>query len=123
MSLRVMKQYLFSICRPNEGEVAPEPARLKVIMRNMDALRNSAMEAGIWVFGGGLSPPSTATVVRLNGDDLLMTDGPFAEGKEYIGGFFVLRAPDLDEALEWARRAASVVTPLPIEVRPFEDGS
>ena len=71
-----------------------------------------------WVFNGGLHPPTTSTIVRMKGDDLLITDGPFTEGKEHIGGFFIVKAPDLDAALEWARKAAKVIT-LPIEVRPF----
>src|SRR5262249_20022312 len=70
----------------------------------------------------GLNAPSTATVLRFDGSDVLLTDGPFAEGKEYLGGFTIVRAPDLDSALEWGRRLARVVT-LPIEVRPFADGA
>jgi hypothetical protein len=77
------------------------------------------MEAGVWVFGGGLHPPSTATVLRHSDGDVLMTDGPFAEGKEHLGGFTIIRAPDLDAALEWGSRLARVIT-LPIEVRPFQ---
>ena len=70
------------------------------------------------MFAGGLHPPSTATVVRPRGDDVLVTDGPFAEGKEHLGGLTIVRAPDLDAALAWARRLARAST-LPIEVRPF----
>jgi len=76
--------------------------------------------AGAWVFSGGLNAPDTATVLRLDGGEVLMTDGPFAEGKEYLGGFTIIRAPDLDAALDWGRRLARVL-PLPIEVRPFVD--
>jgi hypothetical protein len=72
------------------------------------------------VFSGGLNAPGTATVLRFDGRDVLVTDGPFAEGKEYLGGFTIVRAADLDAALEWGRRLARVVT-LPIEVRPFVD--
>lgn len=68
----------------------------------------------------GLHPPSTATVLRPQGERVLTTDGPFAEGKEHIGGFTIVRAPDLDAALEWGRRLA-LVTTLPVEVRPFQD--
>jgi hypothetical protein len=68
----------------------------------------------------GASPPEHATVVRLQDGDVLTTDGPFAEGKEHIGGFMIITAPDLDAALEWARKAARATT-LPIEVRPFQD--
>jgi hypothetical protein len=88
-------------------------------MRDVNALIGEIKAAGAWVFNGGLHPPSTATVLRLQGNDVLMTDGPFAEGKEHIGGFLVVKAPDLDAALEWGRKTARVIT-LPIEVRPFQ---
>ena len=70
------------------------------------------------MFSGGLTPPDTATVVRPRGDEVLLTDGPFIEAKEYLGGFSIIDAPDLDAALDWARRSARATT-LPIEVRPF----
>jgi hypothetical protein len=88
-------------------------------MRELDALNAEIRQAGAWVFAGGLHPPSTATVLRPHGEDVLMTDGPFAEAKEHIGGFTIVRAPDLDAALEWGRRLA-LVTTLPVEVRPFQ---
>ena len=69
-------------------------------MRDVDAVEGEMKEAGVWVFSGGLHPPSTATVVRVEEGELLMTDGPCAEGKEHIGGFTVIKAPDLDGALE-----------------------
>jgi hypothetical protein len=87
-------------------------------MQEVNALVAEIKAAGVWVFNGGLHPPTTSTVVRMKGDDLLITDGPFTEGKEHIGGFFIVKAPDLDAALEWARKAAKVIA-LPIEVRPF----
>lgn len=111
-----MQQYLLSIYQP-DGPVPP-PEVLDKVMRDVDALIQEIKVAGAWVFNGGLYPPSTATVVRLRDDQVLTTDGPFAEGKEHIGGFIVIKAPDLDAALEWARKAARAVT-LPIEVRPF----
>lgn len=111
-----MQQYLLSIYQP-DGPVPP-PEVLDKVMRDVDALIQEIKAAGAWVFNGGLYPPSTATVVRLRDDQVLTTDGPFAEGKEHIGGFIVIKAPDLDAALEWARKAARAVT-LPIEVRPF----
>jgi hypothetical protein len=112
-----MTQYLLSVYQP-EGELSP-PEVLE-IKRDVDALDDELKAAGAWVFAGGLHPPSTATVVRAEGDAILMTDGPFAEGKEHIGGFTIIQAPDLDAALEWGRRAA-LATTLPIEVRPFQD--
>jgi hypothetical protein len=83
------------------------------------AVMNRELKASnSWVFAGGLHAPSTATVVRVKDGDVLMTDGPFVEGKEHIGGFTIIKAPDLDVALEWGRRLARATT-LPIEVRPF----
>ncbi|MBF6195747.1 YciI family protein [Nocardia implantans] len=111
-----MKHYLLSIYQPDEGV----PDDLDEIMRDLAALNDEMRAAGAWVFAAGLHAPSTATVLRAEGDDLLITDGPYVEGKEHIGGFTVIRAADLDEALEWGRRLAAVVT-LPIEVRPIQD--
>ena len=113
-----MKQYLLSVYQP-EG-TPPSPEVLGKIMRDVDAVREEMKAAGAWVFSGGLNAPSTATVLRFNGGDVLITDGPFAEGKEHLGGFTIVKAPDLDSALEWGRRLARVL-PLPIEVRPFVD--
>jgi hypothetical protein len=113
-----MNQYLLSIYQP-DGETQPPPPVLQAIMRDVYALRDEMKAAGAWVFAGGLHAPSTATVVRVRDGELLTTDGPFAEGKEHIGGCLIIKAPDLDSALEWARKAARATT-LPIEVRPFQ---
>jgi hypothetical protein len=113
----VVKQYLLSIYQP-DGD-PPPPEVLEPIMRNVDALNAEMKAAGAWVFGAGLHPPSTATVLRATDDDVLMTDGPYLEGKEHIGGFTIINASDLDAALEWGRRLARVLRPLTIEVRPF----
>jgi hypothetical protein len=92
-------------------------------MRNVARLRQEMKAAGAWVFAAGLHPPHTATVLRAGTGDVLMTDGPFVEGKEHIGGFTVIRAEDLDAALEWGRKLARILAPLSIEVRPIhEDG-
>jgi hypothetical protein len=112
-----MKNYLLSIYQPDGP--TPPPEVLTKVMRDVGALVAEIKAAGAWVFNGGLHPPTTATVVRMKGDEVLMTDGPFTEGKEHIGGFLIVKAPDLDAALEWARKAARVIT-LPIEVRPFQ---
>ncbi|MFD8250569.1 YciI family protein [Nocardia sp. NPDC059691] len=111
-----MKNYLLCIYQPDEGA----PDNLDEIMRDLAALNDEMRAAGAWVFAAGLHAPSTATVLRAEGDDILITDGPYVEGKEHIGGFTVIRAADLDEALEWGRRLAAVVA-LPIEVRPIRD--
>lgn len=112
-----MKQYLLSIYQP-DGD-PPPPEFLEPVMRDVEALNQELKAAGAWVFAGGLHPPSTATVVRFRGGDALITDGPFAEGKEHIGGFCIIKAPDLDAALEWGRKLARATT-LPVEVRPFQ---
>ena len=91
-------------------------------MRDVNALRREMKTAGAWVFTGGLHPPSTATVVRLKEREVLTTDGPYIEGKEHIGGFTVIRAANLDSALEWGRKLARATT-LPIEVRPLYEES
>ena len=113
-----MKQYLLSIYQP-DGD-PPPPEVLEPVMQNVDALNEEMKAAGAWVFNGGLHPPSTATVVRLKEGEVLMTDGPFAEGKEHVGGICIIKAPDLDAALEWGRKLAQATT-LPVEVRPFQD--
>ncbi len=120
-----MKQYLLSIYQP-DGPPPPEVmASMDTIMANVNALLQEAKDAGAWVFNGGLHPPSTATVVRIKNGDALTTDGPYAEGKEHVGGFLVVKAPDLDAALSWGRKLARVLgngaDSLPIEVRPFQD--
>ncbi len=89
-------------------------------MSQVDAFNNELQEAGAWVFAGGLLPADSATVVRSNGGELSMTDGPYAESKEQIGGFWVVDAPDFDAALEWARKGATACE-MPVEVRPFQD--
>ncbi len=71
---------------------------------------------------GGLFTPESATVVRLRQGEILLTDGPYAEGKEHVGGFIIVDAPDLGTALGWARKTARAMS-LPIEVHPFHDGA
>ena len=112
-----MKQYLLSVYQPDGPP--PPPAVLDKVMQDVRALRRELKTAGAWVFAGGLHPPSTATVVRVKDGDILTTDGPYAEGKEHIGGFSIIQAPDLDSALEWGRKLARATT-LPIEVRPLQ---
>jgi hypothetical protein len=113
-----MPQYLLSVYQP-EGD-PPAPETLERIMRDLDAVNEELKAAGAWVFAGGLHAPSSATVARLRDGEVLVTDGPFAEGKEYLGGISIITAADLDDALEWGRRIARATT-LPIEVRPFVD--
>jgi hypothetical protein len=114
-----MTHYLISIYQP-DGEATPPPEVMEAVGRDLHALNEEIKAAGGWVFARGLHPPSTATVVRLGDRDLLVTDGPYVEGKEHIGGFWIVDAADLDQALAWAGKAARATT-LPIEVRPFQD--
>jgi hypothetical protein len=113
-----MSHYLLSVIQPFE-EGTPPPDNIDEIVADVEALNGEMKAAGAWVFSGGLHGPSTATVLRAQGDEVLMTDGPFAEGKEHLGGFTIVDAPDLDAALGWGRRLARATT-LPIEVRPFQ---
>ena len=113
-----MNQYLLSVYQP-DGDPPPAPF-LEHVMRDVTALRDEMKAAGAWVFAGGLHPASTATVVRVKDGDVLTTDGPFTEGKEHIGGFSIIKAPDLDSAHDWGRKLARATT-LPIEERPFRE--
>src|SRR5256885_970521 len=115
---RIAMQYLLSMYQP--GEEAPPPDVLEAIMKDVKALREELKACGAWVSAAGLHPPSTATVVKVRDGQLLTTDGPFVEGKEHIGGFTIVRAADLDAALEWGSKLARATT-LPIEVRPFRE--
>jgi hypothetical protein len=108
-------QYLLSVYQP-DGPV-PGAEAMARITADVYRLNEELRESGSWVFAGGLHAPSSATVVRADG---MITDGPYLEGKEHIGGICVIAAPDLDAALAWGRKAAAATT-LPVEVRPFQD--
>lgn len=112
-----MKQYLLSIYQPDGPR--PAPKFLETVGRDCDAFVQEAKAAGSWVFSGGLHLSDTSTVVRLRDGEVLTTDGPYVEDKEHLGGLTIIKAPDLDSALEWGRKLARATT-LPIEVRPFE---
>ena len=113
-----MKEYLLSIYQPDGP---PPPAEvLAPIMARVAAFRAEVQAAGAWVFAAGLHPTSAATTVRVRGAEVLLTDGPFAEGKEHVGGFTLIRAADLDAALAWAGKLAAATT-LPVEVRPIAE--
>jgi hypothetical protein len=98
----------------------PPPEILDPIMKDLAAVRDEMKAEGVWVFSGGLHGPGASTVVRMRDGEVLVTDGPYAEGKEHLGGFVIIKAPDLDAALRWARKQAEAVRQLPIEVRPFQ---
>jgi len=115
-----MTQYLLAVqydetTRETDEEVAAQMARTGRVTDEMKA-------EGSWVFVGGLRPSHATTVVRPGNGTTTMTDGPFAETKEQLGGFWVVECDDLDQALSWARRCA-LACGQPIEVRPFADES
>jgi hypothetical protein len=112
-----MKQYLLSTYQPDT--LPPASVDIDEIMRDVAALEQEMKAAGAWVFNNHLHPASSTTVVRVDRGNVLTTDGPYAEGKEHIGGISIINAPDLDAALEWAGKMARATT-LPIEVRPFQ---
>ena len=114
-----MTQYLLSV-HMVEGEEPPAPEVMEQMFKDVDAVNQKMMDQGAWVFGGGLHPVDTATVVRVENGEVITTDGPFAEAKEHLGGFWIIQAPDLDAALKWAAEA-TVACQGPVEVRPFQD--
>lgn len=113
-----MAQYLLAVHHRYDDPLPPDD-EMQQIYADVDVFNKKLMDAGSWVFGGGLEAPSTATVVRPQGGEVLTTDGPFAESKEQLGGFWVIEAPDLDAALKLASEAA-VACRNPVEVRPFQ---
>jgi hypothetical protein len=114
-----MKQYLLAV-HMVEGEPAPSEEQMQRAYKAVDDFNRGLQESGAWVFAGGLLPPDTATVVRAQGGKVVTTDGPFAETKEQLGGFWVINVPDLDAALEIAARGSEACG-APVEVRPFQD--
>ena len=114
-----MAQYLLSVS--HDWDAPPPPAEeMQKAFDAVDAFNAEVRSAGAWVFAGGLTPPSTATVVRVEKGEVLLTDGPYVETKEQLGGFWVIEAADLDEALAWAQKA-TVACANPVEVRPFQE--
>jgi hypothetical protein len=116
-----MPQYLLSVWHDYTYDdidfTAPDTQR---VMAQVDEFNAAVEKAGAWVFATGLRPASSATVVRATGADISMTDGPYAETKEQMGGFWIINAPDLDAALDWAGKASAACEG-PVEVRPTED--
>jgi len=112
-------QYLMSVAMI-DGEPMPPEEDMQRAFQQVDRLNAELQSAGAWVFAGGLMPASSATVVRADGGEVLVTDGPFTESKEHIGGFWVIDAADLDAALAWAAKATRACEK-PVEVRPFQE--
>jgi hypothetical protein len=113
-----MKQYLLAV-HMVDGEPVPSQEQMQRAYQAVDVFNEELKSAGAWVFAGGLHPPATATVVRAQGGKVVTTDGPFAETKEQLGGFWVVQATDLDAALAWAAKGSAACGG-PVEVRPFQ---
>jgi hypothetical protein len=113
-----MSQYLLSVYQP--ADFAPAPDVMQEMFAAVDKFNAKLQSEGAWVFAGGLHPADTATVVQVKDGETLMTDGPFGEAKEHVGGFWIIEAADLDAALGWAREGAAACQGS-VEVRPFQD--
>lgn len=113
-----MTQYLLAV-HGNEDDPIPSLEEMQPVFEAVDRFNQDLQDKGVWVFGGGLEVPSTATVVRAEGGSVVMTDGPFVESKEHIGGFWIIEVEDLDAALAIAT-TASEACQNPVEVRPFQ---
>ena len=115
-----MTKYLLSTYAV-EGEASPAPPSpedMQTMMERIVALEAEMDESGTFVFGGRLHGPDAATVVRMSDADVILTDGPFAESKEHIAGFYIINADDLDAAVVWAAKVTECVG-RPIEVQAF----
>jgi hypothetical protein len=114
-----MTQYLMAVYG-SDDDVLPEPDVIQQMYQDVDAYNETLKAQGAWVFAGGLHPADTATVVKIVDGEVLLTDGPFVEAKEKLGGFWIIEAADLDAAVALASKA-SVACRAPVEVRPFQD--
>jgi hypothetical protein len=114
-----MAQYLLAV-HMVEGDPVPSDEEMQASYKAVDEFNAQLQSSGAWVFAGGLHPPATATVVRGQGGKVITTDGPFAEAKEQLGGFWIVNAPDLDAAIDLAAKG-SVACGQPVEVRPFQE--
>jgi hypothetical protein len=112
-----MKQYMLAV-HYVDGKPATPPEQMAAAYQQVDAVNKEMVAAGAWVFGGGLLTPDVSTVVTVTDGKTTTTDGPFAEAKEHLGGFWVIKCADLDAALAWAEKASAACLG-PVEVRPF----
>lgn len=116
-----MPQYMLSVYG-DEAEFARQQADPELIQQmyaDVDKVNQRMKSEGAMVFGGGLHPTSSATVVRAKDGDTMTTDGPYIEAKEQLGGFWIIDAPELDAALAWAKDC-TIACRGPVEVRPFQ---
>ena len=114
-----MKQYLLAV-HGRQDQPIPSQEEMERFFHQVDELNKKLQEQGAWVFAGGLESVETAAVVRSENGETTITDGPYIEAKEFLGGFWVIRAQDLDAALQWASRASAACGNA-VEVRPFQD--
>ena len=113
-----MPEYMLSVNHV-EGEPTPSGEEIQIAYEAVDAFNTQLQESGSWVFAGGLMPRETATTVDNTGEEAVVTDGPFAETKEWLGGFWIIDVPDLDAALQWAKEGSAACAGK-VEVRPFQ---
>lgn len=114
-----MAQYLLSVWHDDEYEVDFSSDEIQHVVAQVSAYNQQLEQAGAWVFGNGLMPASTATVARFDAGEVTVTDGPYAESKEQVGGFWVIEAESPDAARQWAVKASAACEG-PVEVRPFQ---
>jgi hypothetical protein len=117
-----MTQYMLSVHHVEGEEMPTSMEEMQPVFDAVEKFNTEAQEAGIWVFAGGLEPRETATTVdntETAGGEAIITDGPFAESKEWLGGFWIFELPDLDAALEWAAKGSAACRGK-VEVRPFQ---
>ena len=113
-----MAEYLLSVHHDYDTEF-PSLEEMQPVFEAVDRFNQKVRDAGAWVFAGGLTPVQQATTVDNTGDAPIVSDGPYAESKEYLGGFWVIQAADLDEALQWAKEGSAACRGK-VEVRPFQ---
>jgi hypothetical protein len=114
-----MPQFLMSVWHDEEYAVDFTTEEFQRVGQKVGAFNDELTEAGAWVFGAGLMPASSATVLRPSASGVSMTDGPYAETKEQMGGFWIIEAADMDTALDWAQRASDACEG-PVELRPMQ---
>ena len=112
-----MTQYMLSV-PGNVDDAMPSDDVIQQMFKDVEAFNDKVRAAGKWVFAGGLEPITTATTVDATGEAPTVTDGPYSEAKEFLGGFWIIEAADLDEALTWAKQGSAACGG-PVEVRPF----
>lgn len=116
-----MTQYMLSVVG-NVDDATPSDDEMQEMFATVGRFNDKVQEAGKWVFAGGLAPITTATTVDATGDAPTVTDGPYSESKEFLGGFWIIEAADLDEALQWAKEGSAACGGT-VEVRPFDEAS